>query len=272
MPIFNFIKRYGKATSAGLIGPFQVAYTHRYLLYLLIKRDVINRTAGTLLGDAWLLFQPALQLLGFWFLLDVVLKVKFPSGVPFINYFLLGVLPWSFIAENLSRSLTVLTEFGGLYRRAIFPIVVLPLFPLLLSSILYAVVMATILGLLQGVAVMPIGVIILFLLAIWLIPFCYLLAIIGLFLKDIGQFFPFLITITLYLTPILYMPDLMPQPMRWVLAINPIADLMVLIHASTQDLAWSWTNIARPLGIWLLLLGPAWVLFHRAEPHIREML
>ena len=80
MPIFNFIKRYGKATGAGLIGPCQAAYAHRYLLYLLIKRDVINRTAGTLLGDTWLLFQPALQLLGFWFLLDIVLKVKFPSG------------------------------------------------------------------------------------------------------------------------------------------------------------------------------------------------
>ena len=237
MLVFNFIKRYGKATSAGLIGPFQAAYTHRYLLYLLIKRDVINRTAGTLLGDTWLLFQPALQLLGFWFLLDVVLKVKFPSGVPFINYFLLGILPWSFIAENLSRSLTVLTEFGGLYRRAIFPVVVLPLFPLLLSSMLYALVMAVTVGLLQGIVVMPVGIIIIFSLAIWLIPFCYLLAIIGLFLKDIGQFFPFLITITLYLTPILYMPDLMPQPMQWVLTINPIADLMTLIHASVQNLA-----------------------------------
>ncbi|HHB92291.1 MAG TPA: ABC transporter permease, partial [Thioploca sp.] len=28
----------------------------------------------------------------------------------------------------------------------------------------------------------------------------------------------------------------------------------------------------RPVGLWLLLLAPAWVLFHRAEPHIREML
>lgn len=272
MPIFNFIKRYGRATYAGLWGPIQTAYTHRYLLFLLVKRDMISRTAGTLLGDAWLLFQPALQLLGFWFLLDVVLKVKFPSGVPFIDYFLLGVLPWAFIAETLSRSLTVLSEFSGLYQRAIFPIVVLPLFPLLLSSLLYALVMAVTAGLLQGVAAMPIGVIIIFLLAIWLIPLCYLLAIMGLFLKDISQFFPFLITITLYLTPILYMPDLMPQPMHWVLAINPIADLMALIHASIQNLSWNWANIVRPLGIWLLLLGPTWVLFHRAEPHIREML
>jgi lipopolysaccharide transport system permease protein len=109
-------------------------------------------------------------------------------------------------------------------------------------------------------------------LTIWLVPICYLLAIIGLFLKDVGQFFPFLITVTLYLTPILYMPSQMPELMQWVLVINPIADLMALIHAGIQDLSWTWGNVWRPVGLWLLLLGPCWVLFRRAEPHIREML
>jgi lipopolysaccharide transport system permease protein len=268
----NFLKRYLLATYLGLIVPIQAAYNNRYLLLLLIKRDITTRTSGTLLGDAWLLFQPALQIVGFWFLLDIVLKVKFPSGLAFVDYFLIGMLPWLFIAEVLSRSLLVLTEFAGLYRRAVFPVIILPLLPLLLSTLLYAVVMAVTAGLLEGVSAMPVAVLALFLLAIWLLPLCYLLAIIGLFLKDIGQFFPFLITITLYLTPILYMPELMRQPMRWVLVVKRIADLMALIHAGIQDLPWTWANVLRPLAVWLLLLGPAVVLFRRSEPHIREML
>jgi lipopolysaccharide transport system permease protein len=110
------------------------------------------------------------------------------------------------------------------------------------------------------------------LIALWLIPFCYLLSVIGLFLKDIGQFFPFLITITMYLTPILYTPDTLPEQVRWLLLVNPVADIMVLLHASIQDLPWTWINIFRPFIIWLLFLGPACVLFYRAEPHVREML
>jgi len=269
---FNFLKRYLKATYLGLWCPFQAAYTHRYLLFLLIKRDVTTRTSGTLLGDAWLLFQPALQILGFWFLLDIVLKIKLPGGVAFVDYFLIGMLPWLFISEVLTRSLTILTEFSGLYRRAIFPVVILPLLPLVLSAILYILVIVVTAGLLEGISTIPIALLTIILLAIWLIPIAYLLAIIGLFLKDIGQFFPFLITITLYLTPILYMPNQMPEPMLWMLTINPIADVMALIHAGIQDLPWTYANLWRPLGIWLLLLGPAWVLFRRAEPHIREML
>jgi len=272
MNIFNFIYRYLKATYLGFWIPFQSLYSHKNLVLLLIKRDVTNRTSNTLLGDAWLFFQPALQVVGFWFLLDVVLKIKFPNGVAFFDYFIVGMLPWLLISEVLMRSLNVFNEFEGVYRRAVFPLIILPLMPLLLSTLLYAVIMAVTVGLLQGWALIPIGIATILLIAIWLIPFCYLLAAIGLFLKDIAQFFPFLITITLYLTPILYMPQQMPDAMHWVLAINPIADVMALIHAVVQDLTWTWANLWRPIILWLLLLAPAFVLFKRAEPHVREML
>jgi len=270
--LLHFLKRYLLATYLGLSMPFREAYTHRYLLFLLIKRDIITRTSGTLLGDAWLLFQPALQIVGFWFLLGIVLSIKFPGHVPFINYFLVSILPWLFISEITMRSLTVLSEFGGLYQRAVFPIVILPLFPLLLTTSLYALIMSITVGLLEGASVIILGLSTILLLAIWLIPFCYFLAIIGLFLKDLAQFFPFLITVTLYLTPILYMPSLMPESIQWILLINPIADVMALIHTSLQDLPWTWGNLLRPLGLWLIFLGPTWILFRRAEPHVREML
>lgn len=270
--LLDFISRYLYATWLGLIGPFQEAYAHRYLLLLLLKRDIVNRTSGTWLGDVWLLLQPALQLLGFWFLLDIILKIKFPHEVPFVHYFLLGMLPWLFMAEVLSRSLNVLREFSALYQRALFPMLILPLMPLILSALLYSVVMFLTVAMLKGIAQAWTGVLIIYLIAIWLIPWCYLLAIIGLFLRDVAQLFPFLITITMYLTPILYMPQLIPEPMQWILVVNPIADIVALIHALTQGLAWDWFNVIRPLGLWLLLLGPAWAIYHRAQPQIREML
>ncbi len=270
--LLDFILRYFRATWLGLIGPFQDAYTHRYLLLLLIKRDITNRTSGTWLGDIWLFLQPALQIIGFWFLLDIVLKVKFPNQVPFVDYFLLGMLPWLFIAEVLSRSLNVLREFGSLYQRAVFPTIILPLLPLSLSAVLYSVVMAVVAGFVAGYEHILSGFAMIYLIALWIMPICYLLAIIGLFLKDIAQLFPFLITITLYLTPILYLPELVPESMQWILIINPVADIMALIHAITQDLAWNWGNVIRPIVFWLILLGPAWAIYHRAQPHIREML
>jgi lipopolysaccharide transport system permease protein len=57
-----------------------------------------------------------------------------------------------------------------------------------------------------------------------------------------------------------------------VLAFNPFADLMAVIHGLLQGMPFSAGNIIRPLLLWLLLMGPAWLLFVRAEPHMREAL
>jgi lipopolysaccharide transport system permease protein len=276
MGILKFFKRYLFVTYLGLVEPFREMFAHRYLLLLLAKRDIYSRTSGTLLGSSWLLLQPALQVVGFWFLLDIVLKVKFKvadTELAFASYFVIGILPWLFISEILMRSLSVLTEYGSLYQRSIFPIAILPLLPLSLSTLLYLIIFVITVIFISGINAIGWAILTIILIMFWLIPFCYLLSIIGLFLKDIAQFFPFLITLVMYLTPIMYMPNLLPESMNWVLIFNPIADMMALIHAAfLPNLTWEWINVWRPLGIWLILLGPAWVLFRRAEPHVREML
>lgn len=276
MGILKFFKRYLFVTYLGLIEPFREIIAHRYLLLLLAKRDIYSRTSGTILGSSWLLLQPALQVVGFWFLLDIVLKVKFKiadTELAFASYFVIGILPWLFISEILMRSLSVLTEYGSLYQRSIFPIAILPLLPLSLSTLLYLIIFIITVIFVTGINAIGWAILTIILIMFWLIPFCYLLSIIGLFLKDIAQFFPFLITLVMYLTPIMYTPSLLPTSMSWILIFNPIADMMALIHAAfLPNLTWEWINIWRPLGIWLILLGPAWVLFRRAEPHVREML
>jgi len=270
-PLIYYLRQIPRAAWLGLTDPFLQAYRHRYLILLLLKRDVISRTSGTLLGMGWLLLQPAMQLIGFWFLLDIVLKIRAPGQISFVNYFLLGMLAWLFISEVLSRSLNILQEFSGIYRRALFPLTILPLVPLLLSTLMYTLVSVIAAGVLQGAAAMPMALVLYLALALWLLPFCYVLAVGGLFLKDLGQIFPFFITLLLYLTPILYMPTMLPEAMRDFMLFNPFADWMALLHGHLQGMAWTEGNLWRPLLWWALLLGPAWVLYRRAEPHVREM-
>ncbi|MEZ5671085.1 MAG: hypothetical protein R3E08_01375 [Thiotrichaceae bacterium] len=157
MSIFKFLKRYLYATYMGLVAPFREVVAHRYLLLLLAKRDIHSRTSGTILGGAWLLLQPALQVVGFWFLLDIVLKVKFKiadTELAFASYFVIGILPWLFISEILMRSLSVLTEYGSLYQRSIFPIAILPLLPLWLASLLCAIIFIITVTFVTGIGAM----------------------------------------------------------------------------------------------------------------------
>ncbi len=272
MKLQTLFFKYQQATLLGIFQPWKILYQHRQLFKMLLKRDITNRTAGTVLGDIWLVLQPALQIIGFWFLLDIVLRVKLPNQVEFVNYFLIGMLLWLFIAEVLTRSLGILREFSGLYQRSIFPLALLPWLSVGLSIILYAIVLFIVTFLLHGGIAASLAMVILISVAIWLIPLCYLLAIIGLFLKDLAQFFPFLITLTMYLTPVMYLPQQLPINLQWLLILNPVADWLVLLHAVTQGTSWELMNIIRPFLYWLLWLAPSWIIFTRAEPQIRELL
>lgn len=261
------------ATRDGLVKPFAALLEHRHLAKALLYRDVRARTSGTLLGAFWLLLQPALQILVFWFLFSVVLGIRFPGyDFSFFHYFILGMIPWLLINEVLTRSLTVLIEFGALYRRTRFPVLLLPLVTLLLSSAIYLLVYTAVVAVLEGASRALLAPPLILCIALWLLPLVYILAVVSLFVRDLAQVFRFLLNFLFYLTPILYVPDLLPEVMRTFMVLNPVADLMAVIHHLLQDMVLAPGNLWRPLLLWALLLAPSWLLFSRAEPHMREVL
>lgn len=276
MAILSFINKVVRTVilkaPQGLWGPLRVLAQHPGLFRILIRRESVARTSGTVLGGLWVLAQPALLVGALWFLLDVVLRVRFPGQAPFLNYFLIGMLPWLAMNEILQRNLLILAEFGPLYQRTVFPLRMLPMLPLVLTGGTYGAIFVVVVALLEGVFAGVAAVLAIFLLVLWLIPFSYLFAVAGLFIKDARQIIPFALTMLMYITPILYLPQALPEGLQNLMFLNPVADVMTLIHALLQGLPWTSGNLLRPLFLWLLLLGPAWVLFQRAEPHMREEL
>jgi lipopolysaccharide transport system permease protein len=256
----------------GFLGPLKLIVANRSLLVLLMRREFVSRTSGTVLGSAWLLVQPVLQLLGLWFFLTVVLRVRSPAQVPFTDYFLIGMVAWMLISEVLIRNLTVLVEFAPLYQRALFPLPVLPLLPLLMTGLIYGSVLVTLGGALGGWRGAVGSVVFLVLLMGFLVPFSYALATFGLFVREARQVVPFVLTLLMYLTPVMYMPEMVPQPLREWLLINPLADIMALIHALVQGMPCTPGNFWRPFGLSLLLWPIAWAVFRRSESHMREAL
>lgn len=266
------VKSVARYAIQSVTGPMHLLIGQRSLLKLLLRREMVARTSGTVLGGAWMVVQPTLQVLGLWFFLDVVLKVRSPGQVPFVDYFLVGMICWMMINEILQRNLTVLVEFGPLFQRTIFPLALLPLLPILVSGAIYGTVFAVVAGVLGGAAAGLKALVTAAAILLWLMPFSYLLAVLGLFVREARQVIPFALTLLMYLTPILYMPELLPESFRAWMAINPLADVMALIHGAVQDGSWTLGNVLRPLLLWAILLPLCWMLFRRTEPHMREAL
>jgi len=279
MNIARFSVRLARHTVNGLAEPLKALVRYRDLFWLLLRRDLAERTSGTVFGFVWLLLQPALQMLAYWFLLGLVLQVRFPGRVGFVEYFLLAMLPWLMISEALGRGTGVLAELGSLYQRMTFPVVLLPLLPLALSGLIFGTVYIGLVAIVAGVAKVVYAPLIILALVIWLLPFIYLLSVLGLFVRDVRQLVPFLLTLVMFLTPILYAAQMLPPWLQRVMVFNPVADLMAVIHHLTLDLPITsvegvspWMVWTFPWLVWLVLLGPAWVIFRRTEPHMREAL
>ncbi|HTQ99741.1 MAG TPA: ABC transporter permease, partial [Candidatus Acidoferrum sp.] len=210
--------------------PLGAPLHHAALLRMLAQRELAARTSGTLLGRLWPLLQPALQVFGFWFMFAVIFDMR-NQRADYLQYLLLGMLPWLCFSEVLTRSTGLFREFSSLFARTPFPLEVLPSVVLVIPATVYtAVLVLTSLWLLGPVAAFK-ALWVVPLLLLWALPLMLLCAVTGLFVRDFGQVLPFLLMLLMYLTPIMYFPDMVPAQVRDWLWLNPMADWMTLVHA-----------------------------------------
>lgn len=268
----NFLSRYFSNLFAALAIPARLARENASLLRMLVQRDFVNRSSGTVFGRAWPLIQTALQVAGFWFLFDIIYGMRAVRGPSFLEYLLSGMLPWFCLTEVLSRSSNLFREFSNLYRRSPFPVEILPVLILLVPGLVYTLVYVLVCLLIYGPQSALAAVLVMPLLLLWLLPLVYVFAVAGVFVRDFVQALPILLTFIMYATPILYLPDMVPEGMLSWLWLNPFADMMRCIHALVEWQPLPLHSFLRLWGLWLLLLAPAWVLFRRSLPHVREVL
>ncbi len=268
----NNLVRYLKYSFLCIYMPCLSLIQNKGLFWVLYKREFRTKTAGTSLGVFWLVGQQALQVLALWFLIDVILQVRFPSETPFVNYLLVGMIPWLLISEVLSRSTNLFQEYSDLFKRTIFPLEILPLLSMIFSLSIFLVIYLFVVFILNGWLSLLLSLLVFFVLFLWLLPLVYLFATLGVFIKDFGKVMPFLLTMMMYLSPILYMPVLIPEKYQFYLIFNPIADVMSAIHSVINDHQLPASNVSLRLFVeWFLLLAPSWLFFKRAEKHIRDI-
>ena len=134
----SYITGYFRNIVGGFINPCRAVFKNWSLYIMLLRRDLINRTSGTILGKVWPLVQPALQILGYWFVFGVIFSVRAEGRGPnFLEYLLVGMLPWLCVAEVISRSTSMFREFAPLYRRNPFPLELLPVLVMTIPCLVY---------------------------------------------------------------------------------------------------------------------------------------
>ncbi len=214
----------------GFLGLWNV----RALIWKYVCRDFEGRFRGSLLGAVWPLLNPLGHLLLYTFLFSIVLQVKFggnASTSQFALYMMTGFLPWTAMSEALSSATTRVLEVPNLVKRVVFPLEILPLILPISSFINGAIglVLVIIFAYFQIGTVhwtnllLPIVLIPHFLFTLGL---CWFFGSIGVFVRDCKHFMALALSAGMYMTPIVYPAERLPENLRWLLLINPVSGMI----------------------------------------------
>lgn len=205
-------------------------WKYHELLYFFVWRDVKVRYKQTLLGIAWVIVQPLANMLIFSGLFGVLLNVP-TGGIPYPLFVLSGLLPWQYFSSSLTKAANSLVDNTNLITKIYFPRIFIP-FSAVLSSLVDFFISAILLSFLIISYHLPITS------ALYYLPLFLLIAILtafgfGLWLsalnvryRDIKHLMPFLIQVWMYLTPVVYGTDLIPEKYRWMLSLNPMTGVI----------------------------------------------
>lgn len=222
----NLVRSIGRA----FVFPARTVWRNRSLIRTMVRRDVLGRYRGSFGGVFWTVLNPLLLMLTYFFVFGVVLEARFgndPSRAGFALYFLAGMLPWLAFAEAAGRAPSVMLEHRNFVKKLVFPVETLPVNLVVTGLVSQAFGLALFtLGFFLVRGAVPASIVWLPVLIVPQILFtagvCWFLAGLGVFMRDLGQFIGFILTLWFFLTPICYPEASLPAWAVPVLSKNPI--------------------------------------------------
>jgi homopolymeric O-antigen transport system permease protein len=199
---------------------------YRELLGVLVWRDIKVRYKQTFVGVAWAILQPFLTMVVFTLVFGKF--ARFPSeGLPYPIFVYSGLLPWTYFSASLTLSSTSVVTNRNLVTKVYFPRVMLPLSSLLVPAVDFALAFSVLVGMMFWYS-MPLGAtallapLFLALAAVTSLGIGLFLAALNVRYRDVPYAIPFLIQIWLWLSPVAYSINALPERWQWVLSLNPL--------------------------------------------------
>jgi lipopolysaccharide transport system permease protein len=218
------------------------------------RREVIGRYKGSVMGLLWSFLNPTLMLLVYTFFFSVVVKARWgidsnESKTQFAVVLFVGMIVHGLFAEVLNRAPSLILANVNYVKKVIFPLEILPvvsmgaaLFHSLVSlTVLLAAFLIFNSYLNWTVIFTPL---VLLPLAIFTLGLAWVLASLGVFVRDVGQTIGIVTTIMMFLSPVFFPITSMPAAYRPLIVANP---LTFIIEQCREVLVWGhqphWTGL-----------------------------
>lgn len=250
-------------------------WNYRDLVMHFVKRDLKNSYKQTVLGPLWIVINPFLSTFVFTVIFGVIANIS-TDGIPQFLFYMSGNILWSFFASCLNRSLSTFLNNARLFGKVYFPRLVMPLSGIIYNSITFIVQFAMFLILIliymfTGANVHP--NLLLLLLPILMIQTSLLGTGFGLIIsslttkyRDLNVLVSFGVTLWMYLTPIVYPISQVPESLRVLILLNPVAPIVETFRfAFLGSGTFEWFYLLISMAITVLVLFFGIMVFNQVE-------
>jgi len=234
-------------------------WRNRQLIKQMTIREVVGRYKGSALGLLWSFLNPVLMLVVYTFVFSSIFKARWGVGeeeskTQFAVVLFVGMIVHGLFAEVINRAPSLILTNANYVKKVVFPLEILPiigmgaaLFHTMASLMVLLVAFFIFNNYLPWTAVfIPL---ILLPLIILSLGFAWMLASLGVFLRDVGQTIGIVTTIMMFLSPVFYPVSTLPEEYQpWMMA-NP---LTFIIEQSRAVLVWQQLPDWQGLGIYTL--------------------
>ena len=245
-------------------------WRNRQLILQMTKREVVGRYKGSAMGLTWSFFNPVFMLVVYTFVFSEIFKSRWggvggdDSKTQFAVVLFVGMIVLSLFSEVLNRAPSLILSNVNYVKKVIFPLEILPiiamgaaLFHGLISLCVLISAFALFNGYVQWTAIFT--PLVLLPLVIVTTGLAWMLAAIGVFLRDVGQTIGIITTVLMFLSPVFYPVTAVPERFRPFIMANP---LTFIIEQARDVLIWGNTPNWIGLGIYTLVASlVAWAGF-----------
>jgi lipopolysaccharide transport system permease protein len=202
-------------------------WNNRELVLVLARREISVRYRQTVVGLLWVLLQPLVTTAIFTTVFVFFIRIP-DQGSSYPLFAFAGIAVWQYFTRIVSEGGGSLIASSGLITKVSFPRIIIPLISPIAAGVdcLIAILALTVLTAAFGahlswtVIFAPLVILAVALfgyaIVLWLAP-------LNAIYRDIGIVLPFVIQIAMYLSPIVYPASLVPEKVRWLYELNPIA-------------------------------------------------
>lgn len=256
----------------------------RSLVLDLAKADFRKRFVGSYFGIAWMFVQPIVTVVIYFLIFQMGFKSAPPiPETPYVLWLVPGIVPWFFFGESLNSGVGVLSEYNYLVKKVVFNVQILPIIKLVSCIITHGIFILIMIAMFFCFGKFPMLTWIQLIyyslaLSLFSLGLNYIFCAINVFFKDMAQIIGIALQFGMWLTPIMWAPEMFDSFPNWgvrILKINPMYYIVYGYRDSMLQGNFFWERPILTVYFWIVtivMLAVGLRVFGKLRPHFSDVL